>query len=278
MTKTLYNGYETHTRTSSSVEDGINSSRPNRSLCLPWVRSAFTRPSYPKPGAVILLYGASLWGLRVKIIMTKSLIVIGAGGHAKVLVDAMKLLGLTILGVIEKDQKIVKSQLLGIPIIGTDEELLQFSPESICLVNGLGSIRKTASRQRIYERFKDQGYSFAQVIHPGAIVSPDALLAEGVQVMAGAVINPGARIGENTIINTSTSVDHDCLIGCHTHVGPGATVCGDVHIGNSCHIASGATIIQGITIGERSLIAAGALVLRDVPPGSTVMGVPGRTR
>jgi sugar O-acyltransferase (sialic acid O-acetyltransferase NeuD family) len=209
---------------------------------------------------------------------TRSLIIIGAGGHAKVLVDALKLLGAQILGISEQDLARVNTELLGVPIICVDRDLERYPPESVTLVNGIGSLKDIALRREVYTRFKRQGYTFSQVIHPTATISAAAALAEGVQVMAGAVIQAGATIGENTVVNTGTSVDHDCRIGSHVYLAPGVTLCGNVQIGDSVHVGSGTTIIPGIIVGPRCLIGAGTLVRKDVPAGATVMGVPGRIK
>ncbi len=206
----------------------------------------------------------------------KPLIIIGAGGHAKVLIDALILLRAPILGISESNRALERSELLGIPVICKDEELEKYPPESVTLVNGIGGVRDTGLRREVFKRFKRRGYVFLQVIHPSAVISTNAVLAEGVQVMAGAVIQAGVNVAENAIINTKASVDHDCQIGGHVHLAPGVTVCGNVKIGDSVHVGSGATIIQGIIVGSRCLIGAGTLVVKDVPPGATVLGVPGR--
>jgi len=210
--------------------------------------------------------------------LSQPLIIIGAGGHGKVLIDALKLLGAPIRGISEHNPALVNTELLGIPVICTDAELKKYPPGSVTLVNGIGGVKDTALRREIFIRFKKWGFSFSQVLHPAAIISADTLLAEGVQVMAGAVIQAGVKVAENAIINTRTSVDHDCRIGSHVHLAPGVTVCGNVEIGDSVHVGSGATIIQGIVIGSHCLIGAGTLVHKNVPPGSTILGVPGRIK
>jgi sugar O-acyltransferase (sialic acid O-acetyltransferase NeuD family) len=208
----------------------------------------------------------------------KPLIIIGGGGHAKVLIDALKLVGAPILGICEHNAAVVDAELLNVPIICKDAELKKYPPEGVTLVNGLGGVKDTSLRREVFQRLKMLGYDFSQVIHPSAVISANAVLAEGVQVMAGAVIQAGTRIAANAVINTKTSVDHDCQIGGHVHLAPGVTVCGNVKIGDSVHVGSGATITQGITVGPRSLIGAGTLVRANVPAGATVIGVPGRIK
>jgi sugar O-acyltransferase (sialic acid O-acetyltransferase NeuD family) len=208
----------------------------------------------------------------------KPLIIIGGGGHAKVLIDALQLVGAPILGICERNGALVDAELLDVPVLCTDAELKKYPPEGVTLVNGLGGVKDTSLRREVFQRLKLLGYDFSQVIHPSAVISAHAVLAEGVQVMAGAVIQAGARIAENAVINTKTSVDHDCQIGGHVHLAPGATVCGNVKIEDSVHVGSGATIIQGIAVGPHSLIGAGTLVQTNVPAGATVIGVPGRIK
>lgn len=208
----------------------------------------------------------------------KSVIVIGGGGHAKVLIDALKLLNIEIIGISDNNPFLLQKKIVGVPIIFRDQDVQRYSPKDVDLVNGLGGLRDTVARRNIYQEFKGLGFAFRQVVHPATIISPDIFLGEGVQVMAGAVLQAGTQVSENSVINTRASLDHDCLIGPHVHIAPGVTICGNVKIAEGVHVGSGATIIQGITIGRNSLIAAGTLVRRDVPPGATVMGVPGRIR
>lgn len=208
--------------------------------------------------------------------ISKPLLIIGAGGHAKVLIDALQLLKAPILGICEQNPVAVNSELLGVPIILSDAELEKYPSESVTLVNGIGGVKDPSLRREVFQRLKLLGYDFFQVIHPSAIISANAVLAEGVQVMAGAVIQAGARIAENAVVNTRTSIDHDCQIGAHVHLAPGVTVCGNVKIGDSVHVGSGAIIIQGIAVGSHCLIGAGTLVQKDVPAGATIIGVPGR--
>lgn len=144
------------------------------------------------------------------------------------------------------------------------------------LVNGLGSVMNTALRADIFNKFKNLGYNFRQVVHPSAIIAKDCILGECVQIMAGAVVNTGTNIAANSIINTGAVVDHECIIGSHVHIAPGVTLSGGVLVGDGSHIGAGATVIQGVSIGRNALIGAGAVVLKDVPPNAKVVGVPAR--
>lgn len=208
--------------------------------------------------------------------MTPPLIVVGAGGHAKVLIDALSRMGREVIGATDARSDLWGTTVLHVPVLGGDEAMGGYSPASCQMVNGIGSVRSTAVRRDVFMRLKAMGFSFASVLHPAAVVSAHARLAEGVQVMAGAVLQVDCQVAANTLINTHASIDHDCRIGAHVHIAPGATLSGGVTIGDGTHVGTGATIVQGVNVGANCLIAAGAVVVRDVPTGSTVRGVPAR--
>jgi len=203
-------------------------------------------------------------------------IILGAGGHAKVLIDALILNSVEILLVTDSDPSKKDQLILGIPIKGMDDEVMKYPPGSVRLVNGIGSICVNPWRRLLFERFKDLGYSFVNVIHPSAIIASGIAIDEGAQIMAGVVIQTGCTIGRNTIINTNSTVDHDCHIGENTHIAPGVTLSGGIQVGNNTHIGTGATVLQGIAIGRDCLVAAGAVVIRDVPDGAKIAGIPAK--
>jgi sugar O-acyltransferase (sialic acid O-acetyltransferase NeuD family) len=203
-------------------------------------------------------------------------ILVGAGGHARVLLDALSLSGKAILGLVDANPALIGRKILGFEVLGGDEALRRHAPGTIRLVNAIGSASSMERRRSVYEAWRRAGHSFASVQHPGAIVSRHAIAAAGVQVMAGAVVQASAIIGENTIVNTGATVDHDCDVGAHVHLAPGVTLSGNVQVGDSTHVGAGATVIQGVRIGARCTIAAGAVVLSDVADGTTVAGVPAK--
>lgn len=208
--------------------------------------------------------------------MSKSVIVLGGGGHARVLIDALNKQAINILGVIEKNIALNGDTILGIPVIGDESTVLSFPANNILLVNGLGSVGKDTKRAQLFKKFKERGYTFLEVIHPSLVIAANVVLGEGVQIMAGSIIQTGSWIGDNTIINTRASVDHDCIIGEHVHIAPGVTLSGSVKVGAGVHIGTGSTVIQGISIGENSIIGAGSVVISDIPAGVTAVGVPAR--
>jgi len=201
-------------------------------------------------------------------------IVIGRGGHAKVLVSTLLLCRRSILGFVDLNP--TASPLLGVRCLGSDSSILQYAPRDVRLVNGVGSADSTVHRRDVYERFASRGFSFASVIHPSAIISSEVQIEDGVQIMAGAVLQPGSSIGCNAIVNTGAIIDHDCVVGAHAHIAPRAVLSGGVRVDSGAHIGTGACIIQGVTIGAASVVGAGAVVIKDVPAGVTAVGVPAK--
>jgi len=204
-------------------------------------------------------------------------VVIGAGGHAKVLLNALAEAGVTVAGLTDANPALHGTHVLGANVLGDDAALDGFPAAHTMLVNGLGTIAESPVRRHVFERLRSRGYRFLTVVHPSAIIGREVDLAEGAQVMAGAILQPGAAVGENSLMNTGAHVDHDCVIGRHVHLAPGVTLSGDVRVGDGSHIGTGAAVIQGVRIGSGCMVGAGAVVVRDVPDGDRVSGVPARS-
>ena len=206
--------------------------------------------------------------------MSSPVVVLGAGGHARVLAEALLRAGVPVLGCVAPE---VPGPLPDhLPYLGGDEALARHEPNQVLLVNGVGSVRQPMQRTAVFEHWQARGYRFATVVHPGAQLASDVRLGEGAQVMVGAVVQPGCELGSNTIVNTGAIVDHDCVIGAHSHVAPGVVLSGGVQIGTNVHVGTGARVIQGISIGDFAIVGAGAVVIANVPPHATVVGVPAR--
>ena len=190
--------------------------------------------------------------------------VLGAGGHAAVLVDILRQLNHTIVGLVARDKPADKPVFTGIPYYASDDDVLTFDKYKVLLVNGIGSLPGRTTRAEVHQKFKHAGYQFMNVVSPHAIISKYSRLAEGVQVMPGAIINTNSVIGDGTIINSGAIVEHDCDIGLHNHIAPGVTLSGDVSTGDNVHIGTGAHIIHGIKIGDNVMVGAGATVTKNL--------------
>lgn len=208
--------------------------------------------------------------------MSLPVLIVGGGGHAKVLIDVLKLRSVRIIGIVEADPAKIGTEVLGVRVIGDDKVISEHEPASLLLVNAIGSVHLPKARTDVFEKFKKKGFTFATIVHPSAVIASDVVLGEGAQIMAGTVIQPGSKIGSNTIVNTKVSVDHDCLIGDHVHLSPGVTLSGEVRIHNGVHIGTGVTVIQGIMIGSNSLVGAGSVVVKNVSDKTQVTGVPAK--
>lgn len=207
--------------------------------------------------------------------MTKPILLVGGGGHARVVIDALRLEGRQLLGVVDPSLELGES-VLAVPVVGDDDTVATYDPDSVWLANGVGSTGRSNRRRDVFERFLRSGYRFVNVIHPSATVAVAPPELRGIQIMAGAVVQVGSILGHNVLINTKASVDHDCEVGNHVHIGPGATVCGGVTIQTGAFVGAGATLTPGVRIGRDAIVGAGSVVLHDVKPRTTVVGVPAR--
>lgn len=196
--------------------------------------------------------------------MNKKVIVLGMGGHAKVLLDAMSHNEIDVIGYTDFNQCDV-AHASNYPYLGRDEAVLKLSREDVWLVNGIGMLPSSNQpRHDCFKFFKGKGYRFLSVIHPSAIIAHDVLIDEGAQIMAGVILQTGVSIGANTIVNTSASIDHDCKIGRDVHIAPGVVMSGGVKVGDRCFIGIGARIIQNTQIVKNAFVRAGEVVMSDI--------------
>lgn len=210
--------------------------------------------------------------------MTTRAVGLGAGGHAKVVLDGL-LLGsdVEIVGLLDPRPELRGREVCGVSVLGPDELLPALAEDGVThAFVGAGSTGDAALRRRLFELLLERGLQPLEAIHPAASVSPRARLGRGVTIMAGAVVAADSSVGDNAIVNTGALVDHDCSIGPHAHVAPGACLAGDVSIADAAHVGLGACISNGVTVGADAIVGAGAVVIRDVQPGITVAGVPAR--
>jgi sugar O-acyltransferase (sialic acid O-acetyltransferase NeuD family) len=195
-------------------------------------------------------------------------IVVGAGGHAKVVISSLRASGWGIRAVYDDDPKKWNQLILEVPILGPVERLGERDrcPAVIAVGDPL-------FRQEVAERYDRD---WVTVIHPRAYIDATAIVGPGTVVFAGAVIQPDVSIGAHAIINTSASVDHDCVIHDYAHVAPGAHLAASVRVQRGAFLGTGSQVIPGVTIGESAVVGAGATVVRDIPCHVTAMGCPAR--
>lgn len=207
------------------------------------------------------------------------IILIGGGGHCKVVIDAIALgKKYKVSGIIDVDKK-KGQELLGIPIIGNDSCLGGYFQKGIknCFITA-GSIGDPALRIKLYNLASKIGFEIPNIIHPASLISRFIEFGQGNYIAPGAIINAGARIGNGCIINTRATIDHDCTIDDFVHIAPGATLSGGVHIQRCTHVGTGSSIIHGVKVGENSIIGAGSVVTKNIRNNTVAYGNPCKER
>jgi len=205
-------------------------------------------------------------------------VVIGAGGHARVVLDILRSGDAPVPCVLlDSDASRWGTAMMGVAVIGGDELLPALAQQGARrFTMGLAAVGTPAARIRLFETAVALGLEPVNVIHSRAVCSQWARTGPGLQMFAGAVVNAGAILGADVVVNTGAVVEHDCRIGDHAHVAPGACLCGGVNVGSGAYIGAGAVVRQGIAIGEGALVGAGAVVVRNVAPHTRVVGCPSR--
>lgn len=201
----------------------------------------------------------------------KAIILYGGGGHGKSILDILLSLDTyKIVGII--DDGVAKGNtLLDIPILGTSDMLPELYQDGIRqAVNAVGGIGSVSTRIKVFNKLKNNGFTFPAIIHPTAFVEQSATLSEGAQVFPHAYVGSEAKIGFGSIINTGSIVSHDCILGDYVNISPGAMLAGDVKIGDRSLVGMGVTINLSVNIGENARIGNGATVKEDVPPKTIV--------
>ena len=202
-------------------------------------------------------------------------VVVGGGGHAKVVISVLKRSGWEVLGFTDERER---GPVLTVPYLGTDAVLPGLvGVEGRCdAVVGVGKVDASPARISVWGRLKDLGFSLPAVVSPSSIVNEAVDLGEGTFVGDGVVVNSGTSTVAICILNTHCTVEHDCRLGDNVHVAPGATISGGVTVGDNCMIGAGATVIQGVTICAGVLVGAGATVVKDLRVPGTYVGIPAR--
>ncbi len=210
--------------------------------------------------------------------MHQKVVIWGAGGHALVVADIIRLQGnYEIAGFLDDvDKNRLGTKFCGAFILGGQEQLEVLSLSDVEYV--IMAIGDCEARLRSAELARARRFSFATAIHPHATIAADTSIGSGTVIAAAAVINPGARIGENVLINTSASIDHECIIEDGVHISPGVHLGGNVKVGRGTLVGIGAVVKARVRIGEGAVIGAGAVVVRDIPDRVVAYGVPARIR
>lgn len=198
--------------------------------------------------------------------MTYRVALIGAGGHAKVVLATAQAAGFEVTGLYDDDEARWGTEVLGVPVVGPASRLPAGAPAVL-------AIGANAARKRLATELP---LSWRTVVHPRATVHDSVRLGEGTVVFAGAVIQPDTTLGAHAIVNTGATVDHDGRLGDFVHLAPGVHLAGGVTVGEGAFLGVNAGVIPGRTIGDWTTVGAGGIVVRDLPPGVTAIGVPAR--
>jgi UDP-perosamine 4-acetyltransferase len=201
------------------------------------------------------------------------LVIIGAGGHAAVVIEAVQAMScFTVVGIV--DPAPATPETLGVPVLGDDDILPSLRAQNVeAAFIALGN---NHLRQKIGSRLLKQGFVLPVIVHPSALVSPSATIGDGTVVMARAVIGARTRIGAFAIVNTGAIIDHDNTVAAAAHIAPGVALAGNVSIGERTLIGVGSAARPGIMVGMDAIVGAGSVLVANVPAGATVGGAPAR--
>lgn len=201
---------------------------------------------------------------------TRTWVVIGAGGHAVVVVATLQAAGESVRVVLDDNPREWGGDVLGVPVTGPVLASAVQPAEVAVIGVGSNKVRRDLARRL--------PLTWGVAIHPSAIVHPTVEIGEGTVIFAGVILQPRTRIGSHVIVNTAASVDHDGLLENFAHVAPGARLAGHVTIREGALLGVGSAAIPGTTVGAWAVVGAGGAVVADVAPGATALGVPARSR
>ena len=201
--------------------------------------------------------------------MRKRIVIVGAGGHGKVIADIAKQNKYDHILFLDDDEEVTHCG--EHPVVGKTDMYDHYLDCDFIVAIGNGAIR-----EKIQSKLRNNGIHIVSLIHPKAVVAEDVKIGMGTVVMAGAIVNSGTVIGEGCIINTASSVDHDNRIDNFAHISVGSHLAGTVHVGQSTMIGAGAVVSNNVNICGNCMIGAGAAVVKDIKKSGTYIGVPAR--
>lgn len=208
---------------------------------------------------------------------------VGAGDHARVLIDVINQLAFPefedweIVALTDANPEIHGQSIMDVPVVGGDRELPKLRDQGVSYgLVGVGLTAGTAKRAEVFKMLDAAGFVLPTLVHPGALIASNVEIGAGSVILAGAIVGTGCRIGKNTIINIGASVSHDCVLEDHAVVSDGAHVTGGVTVKECVLIGAGATLLPYVTIGQNAVVASGAVVTKDIEPDIVVAGVPAR--
>ena len=204
----------------------------------------------------------------------RNIVVVGAGGHAKVIIDCLRSAGWNVIGCTDADPS--PRNCAGIPVLGSDEELYQLRADGIA--HAFCALGNNAIREGLTRKLIEIGFDLPAVQGPGSVISSSVRIGMGAAILPGAVVNVDSLVGDFAIINTGAMVDHDGVIGRAAHIGPGAALAGQVEVGDRAFVATGCSIIPQRKIGSDTVVGAGSVVVQDIPSGVLAFGNPARVR
>ena len=206
---------------------------------------------------------------------SSNFLVVGAGGHSRVIIETIEILGFSIEGIIDLNFSGKKERILKYPVLGGLNFLKNIQKDQFSFAVAVGNI---SERKNIFKKLNELEMNLPNIIHPTAIISKYLKLGRGVFINAGSIINAKVILGNNIIINTGVIIDHEVEIEDHCNINPGVRIGGRVKVGKYSNIGIGSSIIDSIAIGSNSVVAAGSVVIKSIESNTTVYGVPARRK
>lgn len=202
-------------------------------------------------------------------------IVVGAGGHAKVVAEALAVAGHSVRGFIDPSVPVGTPVVHGV-VIGDDTWLATLPANERLVAVGIGATSSVALRRTVVGSLLAAGATVTGCRHPSAVVAASATVDPTAQLLALSLVNPSAMVGAHAVIYSGAVVEHDCTVGAFAYLSPRTVLCGGARVGEGAFIGAAATVLPGVSVGDGAIVAAGAVVVDDVAAGATVVGVPAR--